>query len=162
MYRHKLIAQTGTTKIMHRLLKPLYVTCLLLLPFSTSAENSTQIPGHSIHHNAIATALLQPEIASSYGIVRSKYRGLLNISVIKSVPGTTGTAVTADVKANWRNLAGKIQSIKLRKVEEGNAIYYIGEFPIVHGEPLRFDLEVKPKGQSQYYKAQLNQEFYID
>jgi len=134
----------------------------LLLPLSGAAENSTQIPGYSIHHNAIGTSVLTPEIAKNYGIVRSKYRGLLNIAIIQTVAGTTGVPVEADVTAKWRNLMGKVQKIELRKVTEGKAIYYIGEFPIVNAEPLRFDIEVKPRDQVKAHKAQLSQEFYID
>ncbi len=149
---------------MQRALITIFISFLfcVLIPLSVSAENSTQIPGYAIHHNAIPTAILTPNIARDYGIVRSKYRGLLNISVIQSIAGSTGKPVEADISANWRNLMGKIQSIKLRKVTEGPAIYYIGEFPIVNGEPLHFLLEVKPSGESKYYKTQLSQEFYID
>lgn len=148
---------------MPKTLKSLSTLILLLLVSSISlAENSTQIPGYKIHHNAIATAILTPEIARSYGIVRSKYRGLINISIIKTVAGTTGMPVEAVVTARWRNLIGRNQAISLRKVTEGSAIYYIGEFPIVNGENLIFNLEVKPMGQPKFYKAELSQEFYID
>jgi len=147
---------------MRTALTTLLLGWILTLSFSALAENSTPIPGYTIHHNAIATAILTPEIASSYGIIRSKYRGLLNISIIKTVPGTTGTPVTADVTARWRNLIGRNQGISLRKITEGEAIYYIGEFPIVDGEKLHFNLQVKPIDQQNTYKAQLSQEFYID
>ena len=147
---------------MRRVLEQIVTTLLLLSVLPAFAENSTQIPGHTIHHNAITTAFLSPEVASSYGIVRSKYRGLMNISIIKTAAGTTGTAVEADIQARWQNIIGKNQAIPLRKVTEGKAIYYIGEFPIVDGEKLHFFLDVKPDGVDRSYKAELSQEFYID
>ena len=52
------------------------------------AENSTSVPGFTIHHNAIPSASLEPSIARQYGIQRSKYRGMLNVSVIKTVEGS--------------------------------------------------------------------------
>lgn len=134
----------------------------LLLSFIAQAENSTKTPGYTIHHNAIPTAILTPEIASSYGITRSKYRGLLNISVIKDVPGTTGKAVPATVEAYTFNLIGQIYNIKLRRVEEGEAIYYIGDFPIVDAETLKIRLEVRPEGAARSVKTEISQQFFVD
>ncbi len=126
------------------------------------AENSTRANGYTIHHNAIPTALLTPDIASSYQIVRSKYRGLLNVSVIRDIPGTTGQPVTAKVSAYALNLIGKRHEIELREIREGQAIYYIGEFPIVDRETLKFFLSVTPEGATRPIAATLTQDFYID
>jgi len=137
--------------------------CLLLLStFTALAENSTKANGYTVHHNAIPTAMLTPEIASQYRIVRSKYRGLLNVAIIRDQTGTTGQPVSARVRAVVANLAGVMQEIRLRQINEGDAIYYIGECPIVNGETLRFSIEVTPNGTRQLIKAQLSQDFYID
>jgi hypothetical protein len=137
---------------------------LLLVLFCTSAwaENSTSIPGYTIHHNAIPSASLDPAIAKQYGIQRSKYRGMLNVSIIKEVPGTTGTSSEGVVLAKATNMLGQMISIPMRKVEEGNAIYYIGEFRIADQETLNFELQVQPRGESRFYTAKLSQEFFID
>lgn len=135
---------------------------LLLITNLAGAENSTRADGYTIHHNAIPTAMLTPEVASNYRIVRSKYRGLLNVSVIRDVPGTTGHPVTARVIAYALNLIGRRHNIELREVREGEAIYYIGDFPIVDGETLKFTLEVTPEGASRSIAASLSQDFYID
>lgn len=124
------------------------------------AENSTRIPGYTIHHNALTTDQLAPDVARSYGIQRSRNRGLLNVSVIKDVPGTTGTPVTAAVKATSRNLQGLIREIPMREVREEKAVYYLGEFPVEHGETLNFAIQFKPEGETINYAAELSQEFY--
>lgn len=124
------------------------------------AENSTKVPGYTIHHNAITTDQLAPDVARSYGIQRSRNRGLLNVSVIKEVPGTTGTPVTATVKATARNLQGLIRELGMREVRDGDAVYYLGEFPVEHAETLNFSLQVRPQGQTTSYGAELSQEFF--
>ena len=134
----------------------------LLLPLIAQAENSTKIPGYAIHHNAIPTAILVPEVASNYGITRSKYRGLLNVSVIKDEPGTTGKPVTANVQAYTFNLIGQIYNIKLREIREGEAIYYIGDFPIVDAETIKIRMEITPEGASRPTKAEISQQFFVD
>lgn len=140
----------------------LLLLLLLLLPPATLADNSTKAADYTIHHNAIPTAILTPEIASTYGIVRSKYRGILNVSVIQEVPGTTGRPVSAQIEAQASNLLGQISNLKLREIREGDAIYYIGEFPIVDRETLRFSLQVTPSGRETPIAAELSQQFFID
>ena len=135
---------------------------LLLFVCSAWAENSTSVPGYTIHHNAIPTATLDPAIAMQYGIQRSKYRGMLNVSVLKDEPDTTGKAVDAIVMAKATNIRGQLISIPMRRVDEGDAIYFIGEFRIADQETLNFELKVKPRGETRFYKANLSQQFFID
>ncbi|MGD8911995.1 MAG: DUF4426 domain-containing protein [Candidatus Thiodiazotropha sp.] len=143
--------------------KNVFILIFFFLLASTGwAENSTSIPGFTIHHNAIPTASLEPAIAKQYGIQRSKYRGMLNVSVIKSVEGTTGESSEAVILAKANNIRGQLISIPMRKITEGDAIYYIGEFRITNQETLNFEIQVKPKGETRYYTARLSQEFFID
>ncbi len=142
-----------------RILTLLFVS---LISLSAWAENSTGIPGYTIHHNAIPTATLDPAVAKQYRIQRSKYRGMLNVSVIKTEAGTTGKSTPAVVLAKATNIRGQLISIPMRQVLEGDAIYYIGEFRIADQETLNFDLQVQPQGESRFYTAKLSQQFFID
>jgi hypothetical protein len=135
---------------------------LLLFTLPVQAENSTTIPGYTIHHNAIPSATLEPAIAHQYGIQRSKYRGMLNVSIIKTVEGTTGKPSEAVVLAKANNIRGQLISIPMRKIMEGDAIYYIGEFRIADQETLHFEIKVQPRGGKRFYTAKFSQDFYID
>ena len=126
------------------------------------AENSTAVGGYVIHHNALTTDNLSPQVASAYGIQRSKERAMLNVSVIRGARGEIGQPVEAKVKATARNLIGQERDIALHEVREGNAIYYIGDFPVANREKLDFFLQVTPKGEHTPLKAQLQQEFFTD
>ena len=145
--------------IIKKLLATLFIS---LISLSAWAENSTSIPGYTIHHNAIPTATLDPGIANEYRIQRSKYRGMINVSVIKTKKGTTGTSTPAVILAKATNIRGQLISIPMRQVLEADAIYYIGEFRIADRETLNFDLQVQPQGESRFYKAKLTQQFFID
>ena len=126
----------------HNLIK---VCCLSLLLGTTSsalAENSTSRGGYTIHHNALKSDFLSPAIAKAYNIQRSKFRGLLNISIIKDKPGTTGTPVKARIEIKAANLNNVPKNIELKQVVEQQAVYYIGDFPVVNREIVNFNLEV--------------------
>jgi hypothetical protein len=134
------------------------VFCVVALP--SLAENATQVPGYTIHHNALTTDSLSPQVAKAYSIQRSKNRGMLNVSVVKMTPGSTGHSVRAKIHATATNLTGQTRDIDLREVEDGGAIYYIGDFRVTDQETLNFDLEVAPNGDSKTYSARLSQQFF--
>ncbi len=132
----------------------------LLLSFSAFAENSTKADGYTIHHNAFLSNELSAEVLKQYGIRRSPNRALINISIIKDVPGTTGTPVTAKVTVTARNLRGQIRTIPLREIKEQNAVYYIGEFLVENQEEVNFSIEAQPEGDSKMLHATLKQQFF--
>ena len=135
---------------------------LLSILTSAQAENSTKERGFSIHHNAVPASMLTPEIATRYKVVRSKYRGLLTVSVIKDVEGTTGEAVTARIEAKSTSLIGRTENLELREVTEGDAVYYLATFPITDQDLLKFELNVTPAGETRPITARFTQQFFID
>ena len=136
---------------------------LLALPLAVTAENSTHTGGYTIHHNALTTDSLPVQVATAYGIQRSKNRALLNVSVIRDAPGgQLGTPVHAQIRAVARNLYGQLRPIEMREVVEGQAIYYIADFPVAHRELLNFEFEIMPEGGRFPLRAHMRQEFYTD
>jgi len=134
----------------------------LLLPISSFAENSTRVDGFTIHHNAISADTLTPQIATTYGFQRSKYRGLLNVSVIQEVAGTIGTPVPALVSADIVTETGQKAPIVMREIREGHAIYYIGEFLVQNAQTLDFAIEVTPQGSDKPVRIRMEQEFFTE
>lgn len=138
------------------------VASVMLVFLSTSllAENSTKVGGYTIHHNALTTDLLTPEIANAYHIRRSSNRGMLNVSVVKDVPDTTGRPVRAWVSAKAQNLRGQVRYIPMREIREGEAIYYIGHFLVEHRENINFEIKVTPDGQRAPYIVRMDHQFF--
>ena len=136
--------------------------CACLLAAAAWAENSTHAGGYTIHHNALTTDNLPVQVASAYKIQRSKNRALLNVSVIRDEPGTTGIPVHARIRAVAQNLYGQIRPIEMREVVEDTAIYYIADFPVANREVLNFQLEIMPEGGRYPLRASMRQEFFTD
>ena len=133
---------------------------LLLFAALSHAENSSKIPGNTIHHNAFTTSELSPEMANAYGIRRSANRALLNVSIIRDKEGTIGTPVTAQVSVMARNLRGQIRTIPMREVKEPGAVYYLGEFLVENQETVDFTIEVKPTGAKATSTVMMQQQFF--
>lgn len=113
-----------------------------------------------VHFSAMSTDTLQPEVARTYNIARSKNRAMLNISIVKKVAGTIGQSVTADVRLTANNLTGQVKNMVLRKIQEGDAIYYIGDVPVANAETLIFNLSVTPDGETDSYSVRFSRQFF--
>jgi hypothetical protein len=140
---------------------PSLLACLvLLLAAPAAAQNSIERGNLVVHYNALASTEITPEVARQYAITRSAGRGLLNVAVLRKVADGTQQAVAAKVEASATNLAGQRQSLALREVREGDAIYYLAEPRVDQGERLTFELSVLPEGESTPILARFAQEFF--
>ena len=122
---------------------------------STSAE----IGDHVVHFSAQSTDQLPPDVARAYNIVRSKNRAMLNVSVLHA---SDNTAVPADVSVKTVNLTGQLKNVTMRRVDEQDAIYYIGEVPVANRETLIFDISVTPEGVEIVSEVRFKQQFFTD
>lgn len=137
---------------------------LLCTSISTSlwAEQSKTFSDYVVYYNAFSTDMLQPSVAKQYGIKRSKNRAMFNISVQKKIMGTTGQPVAADISGKAINLNAQTKTLEPRKIVEGTAIYYIGEFSVTHREVLDFDFNITPEGESNPYNLKFRQQFFTE
>ena len=124
-----------------------------------SGETSAAIGDHVVHFNALSTEQLAPDVARAYTIVRSKNRAMLNVSVLEA---ESGTAVTATVTVKTVNLTGQLKNVVMRKIQEQEAIYYIGETPVANRETLIFEITVIPDGTTEPHKLKFKRQFYSD
>lgn len=130
------------------------------VPTAEPAEaSSIDIGDHVVHFSAQLTEQIPPEIAQTYSIVRSKNRAMLNVSVISE---ETGASVTAAVSVKTVNLTGQLKNVNMRKIQEQEAIYYIGETQISNRETLVFDIKVTPDGETESAELRFKRDFYTD
>ena len=128
------------------------------VPLAEPAEaSSANIGGHDVHFSAQSTDRLPTEVARAYNIVRSPNRAMLNVSIIESA---TGTAVSGVVTVKTVNLTGQLKNVVMRKIEEQEAIYYIGETAVANRETLVFDISVTPEGVDEASDIRFKRQFY--
>jgi len=143
--------------------KKLAILLLLFMPTLSSAENAYDFGDYVVYYNAFSADSLPPQMASAYGIVRSKYKAVLNISVQKKQAiGRLPEPVNANVEVVAINLVGQVKDLSSRRVVEGKAIYYISEFRISNDELVRFKVSLRPKGEAKPLTFDFQQKFYID
>jgi hypothetical protein len=130
-------------------------------PAQLLEETFRQFGNYDVHFNAVRTDSLTPQIASSYGIQRSRNRVLLNVTILrKEADHTPRVPVDATVAVDAYNLNGQLKNLEMRRVSEGEAIYYIGEVSISGTEILVFDISATPNGESAPLTVKFKREFY--
>lgn len=124
-----------------------------------AGASSLDIGEHIVHYSAQVTAQLPVEIARLYDIVRSEDRAMLSVSVLAEA---TGTPVPATVSVKTVNLTGQLKTVNMRRIDEEEAIYYIGETPVANHETLIFDISVTPEGVEEPTEIRFKRQFYTD
>ncbi len=130
---------------------------LLIISSAAHAEQKQQLGEWDVHYMVVSTPFLTPEVAASYGIVRSKFNALVNISVLDAV---TGTAQRVSVSGTAKNLIGTTKTLTFKKVEEGDAIYYLAVLPFRDRENYRFSIDVRRGNTMQ--TLNFKQEMFVD
>lgn len=130
-------------------------------PAQESGETFQEFGNYEVHYNALRTDMLTPEIARSYGIQRSSSRVMLNVTILrKEADHAPRKPVDGAVQVDAYNLNGQLKNIEIRRLSEGDAIYYIGEVSISGQEILVFDITVTPTGEAAPIKVKFKREFY--
>jgi len=126
-----------------------------------SGETFKDFGNYEVHFNAIRTDSLTPDIARAYDIRRASNRIMLNVAVLaKQADHVPRKPVEADVQVDAYNLNGQLKNFQMRRVSEGEAIYYIGEISISGQEILVFDISVRPAGETSTFEVKFKREFF--
>ena len=142
--------------------RPLFFTLLLSLGIATNAfaEQKQSVGNYDIHYVALGSTFITPTIAKSYGIQRSSYTGLVNISVLdKSVAGNP--AIPVEISGIANNLLDARIDLVFREIREGDAIYYIAEVPYRDDQEINFQIAIK-YGKTLNTQVKFKQKFYVD
>ncbi|GAA6172304.1 DUF4426 domain-containing protein [Colwellia sp. KU-HH00111] len=141
------------------------VKLLLAVTFSffsinhANAENMKKLGSMNVHYMAIGSTFFTPEIAKAYGITRSRYNGLINISVLDNTK-TGNPAKTVSISGQAKNNLGQFKTLTFDEVKEGDAIYYLAQISYNDEETFHFTLTINDGSEQQILK--FSQKFYID
>lgn len=135
---------------------------LLLLALPATAQQSEMFGPYELHYSLVNTTFLEPRVAATYGITRSKKRAILNLAVREQQPGGGDEARTMQLKGRTWDLIQNGHELEFQEIREGPAIYYIAEFKFLNEEWRHFEVHFRPEGADQTYTFKLKQQLYTD
>jgi hypothetical protein len=121
------------------------------------AEQKKDLGPWEVHYIALNSTFLTPQVAKTYGIVRSRYNALINISVLDKQSKKAQSVV---LSAQAKNLLGVVKTLSFKQVIEGDAIYYLAVLPFSDLEQYRFSVEINDGRIQKTLKFQ--HKFYAD
>ncbi|MFT4938849.1 MAG: hypothetical protein ACI88A_001880 [Paraglaciecola sp.] len=131
--------------------------CILALTPLAQAEQKKDLGKWEVHYIALTSTFLTPQVAKTYGIVRSRYNGLINISVLDRKNKLAQSVV---LSGQAKNLLGVVKKLSFKKITEGESIYYLAVLPFSDLEQYRFNILVSDGNEQETLKFQ--HKFYSD
>jgi Domain of unknown function (DUF4426) len=147
-----------STFCMKQLLR-LAVLIALVTPLAAAAEQTVRFGDVEIHYGAMLTADLQPEVARTYGIERSKSRGIATLAVLQKDATGMARPIKASVEVSAVNAVGRVAPVAMREIQENTAVYYVGTFRVGDEETLTFKVQIIPDG-AKVQNFQFNKTFF--
>jgi hypothetical protein len=114
----------------------------LLTPFAAPAEQAMRFGDIDIHYGAMLTAELQPEVARTYGIERSKSRGIATLAVLRKDAAGVVRPIKALLEVSAVTAVGAVTPLAIREIQENTVVYYIATFGVADGETLTFKVQI--------------------
>ena len=126
-----------------------------------SSQADAQFGEYVVRVSGLLTSDLTPEIAQTYGIVRSESRGFVNLVLLRKDAATGAEApVKANVTLSASNLTGQLKNTVIKEIEAADSIYYIVEVEVTDREIINFDFDVRPVDSNRVLQVRFTQEFY--
>tara|TARA_R110002126_G_scaffold43475_20_gene124598 strand:+ start:435 stop:869 length:435 start_codon:yes stop_codon:yes gene_type:complete len=135
------------------LLSVMFLLCSLQL----SAEQKKQLGSWDVHYIAFPATFLTPEVATEYGIQRSKFNGVINISVLDS---TSQQAQKVALSGIAKDLFGRQRKLEFNQVVEGEAVYYLTTVPYQNEQLYHFTINIGQGEQQQ--QLTFSHTFFVD
>ena len=133
---------------------------LTLLPGLSQGQQSETFGPFELHYSVVNTTFLDPKIAANYGITRGDKRAILNLAVRENLTNGSAARTMMLQGRTWDLIQN--QPLEFREIREGEAIYYIAEFPFINEEWRFFEIEFRPEGATQSYTFKFKHQLYIN
>ncbi|WP_375176663.1 DUF4426 domain-containing protein [Marinobacter mobilis] len=124
----------------------LLTVCWLCLIGSQSLAESVDFGEYEVHYSVFASTFLTPEIAAQNNLNRSRAIGILNISIMRENELGGLETVSGQVEGQVLNDIQQSRFLAFRRIQEGDAVYFISEFQYRSGEMLTFKITARPTG----------------
>jgi len=148
-------------KFTHEIMRNIFLPLLLIMffPSAAMAENMQKLGNMNVHYIALNSTFLQPNIAKAYQIQRSRYNGLVNISVLDNTKKNTPAKMVSLI-GKARNNLGQTKKLEFQEVTESEAIYYLAQITFNNEEVFHFTINIHDGKEEKTLK--FSQKFYVD
>lgn len=146
----------------HGLCYGAFVLLALGVASGAQAQLSERFGPFELHYSVVNSTFIEPSVAAEYGLRRGRRRAILNLSLREHLDDGTTVARRMDLDGSSRDLTAQSITFDFIEVQEGPAIYYIGEFKFINREYRFFDVTFNAKGDTRRYEFNYKKQLYIN
>lgn len=137
----------------------LFIFAILMSCVAAAGQFKT-IKDAEVHYVVFNSTFVTPKVARSYGLKRNEHIATVNVSVLDRASAGK-PAMEVSIKGVAKNLIGQTKTLEFKQIKEGDAIYYLAQFPIVNEEMYQFtiDIDAGNKGRG---PVSFSQKLYVE
>ncbi|MDX1755139.1 MAG: DUF4426 domain-containing protein [Marinobacter sp.] len=132
-----------------RCFRSLALVAGLALGSTAVQAESVDFGDYQVHYSVFPSTFLTPEVAAQNQLTRSRAVGILNISILRENDLGGLAPVSGQVEGRVLNDIQQPRFLAFRRIQEGEAVYFISEFQYRSGELLTFHVTARPTGVSE-------------
>ena len=122
------------------------VLTALLLSSLTSHAGSKNFGEYTVQWSVFPSTFLTPEIARENGLTRSRGIGIVNIAIMQEGEDGGLDTVAGQVEGKVLNDIQQAKFLAFRRIQEGDAVYFIAEYQYSNAELMTFRITARPQG----------------
>jgi len=146
----------------HALLAVILATPLLLASLAAHAAGAQDFGDYQVHWSVLPSTFLAPEVASANNLRRSKGIGIVNIAIMQEQEDGSLKPVSGQVEGQVANDIRQVGFLAFRRIQEGEAVYFIAEYQYRSGELMTFNVTARPGGHNQDLKVRFAHTLFSD
>ena len=143
----------------------LILLCLTLAGLASPAladEKHVRFGNYEVHYNVFPSTFLTPEVAAANDLNRSRGIGIVNIAIMDRGDDGSLTTVPGQVEGRALNEIQQPTFLAFRRIQEGDAVYFIAEYQYSEGELMTFQITARPSGHDQDLPIRFSQALFND
>lgn len=146
--------------------RPLLISLALMLTGLTAPvtanDRSEDFGDYEVHYNVFPSTFLTPEVAASNNLNRSRSIGVVNIAIMEKTDDGGLRTVPGQVEGKVLNDIRQARFLAFRRIQEGDAVYFISEYQYRPSELMTFQITARPNGHDKDLRVRFSQELFND
>ncbi|NWO04960.1 MAG: DUF4426 domain-containing protein [Alteromonadaceae bacterium] len=120
--------------------------CSLLLASLPASAGQKDFGDYQVHWSVFPSTFLSPEVAQANDLQRSRGIGIVNISIMQDNEHGQPSPVSGQVDGKVANDIQQVKFLAFRRIQEGDAVYFIAQYQYSSGELMTFNINARPTG----------------
>ncbi len=134
----------------------------LLLITSHSQAGEKDFGKYQVNWSVYPSTFLTPEVAKANNLQRSKGIGVVNIAIMNDDEHGQPSPVGGQVEGQVANDIQQINFLAFRRIQEGDAVYFIAQYQYPSGGLMTFNITARPTGHQQDLKVRFAHTLFND